>query len=75
MVIGNYGGQDRGIPVASVEAMTAALVSAGQTESGIKVYPDAPHGFHADYRDSYRAADAADGWARLLALFEAKLKA
>ena len=42
--------------------------------SAIIVYPDAPHGFHADYRASYRAADAADGWARLLALFEAKLK-
>lgn len=74
VVIGNYGGQDRGIPNASVNAMNAALVSAGQTESGIKLYPDAPHGFHADYRDSYRAADAADGWARLLALFDARLK-
>lgn len=74
VVIGNYGGQDRGIPLASVEAMTAALARAGARESGIKVYPDAPHGFHADYRASYRAADAADGWARLLALFEAKLK-
>lgn len=73
-VLGLYGGQDRGISLASVEAMNAALVSAGQTESGIKLYPDAPHGFHADYRDSYRAADAADGWGRLLALFEAKLK-
>jgi carboxymethylenebutenolidase len=75
VVIGNYGGQDRGIPLPSVEAMNGALVSAHQTESGIKVYADAPHGFHADYRDSYRAVDAADGWARLLALFEAKLKA
>ena len=74
VVIGNYGGQDRGIPNASVEAMNGALVSAGHTESGIKLYADAPHGFHADYRDSYRAADSADGWARLLALFEAKLK-
>ena len=74
VVIGNYGGQDRGIPNPSVEAMNAALVAAGQTESGIKLYLDAPHGFHADYRDSYRAADAADGWTRLLALFEAKLR-
>lgn len=73
-VIGNYGGQDRGIPQTAVEAMRAALARAGQTESGIKVYPDAPHGFHADYRAGYREADAKDGWARLLALFEAKLK-
>ena len=73
-VIGNYGGQDRGIPQTAVDAMRAALARAGQTESGIKVYPDAPHGFHADYRAGYHEADAKDGWARLLALFEAKLK-
>ena len=74
VVIGNYGGQDQGIPVPTVEAMQQALAAAGATDSGIKLYPDAPHGFHADYRPSYRAAEAADGWARLLALFEARLK-
>lgn len=73
-VLGLYGEQDRGIPLASVEAMRAALQRAGQTESRIDIYDDAPHGFHADYRDSYRAADAADGWSKLLALFEARLK-
>jgi len=74
VVIGNYGGQDQGIPNDTVAAMQATLVAAGATESGIKLYADAPHGFHADYRASYRATEAADGWARLLALFEAKLK-
>ncbi|MES2861601.1 MAG: dienelactone hydrolase family protein [Pseudomonadota bacterium] len=74
VVIGNYGGQDQGIPNDTVAAMQAALTAAGATESGIKLYPDAPHGFHADYRPSYRAADAADGWARLLTLFAAKLQ-
>lgn len=74
-VLGLYGEADRGIPLASVEAMRAALQRAGQTESRIEVYPGAPHGFHADYRDSYRPADAADGWSKLLALFEARLKA
>ena len=73
-VLGLYGGQDRGISLASVEAMRAALQRSGQSASSIVVYPDAPHGFHADYRDSYRPADAADGWAKLLALFEARLK-
>ena len=73
-VLGLYGEQDRGIPLASVEAMRAALQRAGQSESRIDVYDDAPHGFHADYRDSYRAADAADGWTKLLALFGTKLK-
>ncbi len=74
-VLGLYGEADRGIPLESVEAMRSALQRAGQTESLIEVYPAAPHGFHADYRDSYRAADAADGWSKLLALFERRLKA
>lgn len=73
-VLGLYGEADRGIPLASVETMREALQRAGQTASRIEVYPGAPHGFHADYRDSYRAADAADGWAKLLALFGERLK-
>lgn len=73
-VLGLYGAEDRGIPLPSVEAMRSALARAGQTSSEIVVYPGAPHGFHADYRDSYRAADAADGWARLLAFFNARVK-
>jgi carboxymethylenebutenolidase len=73
-VLGLYGEADRGIPLASVDAMGAALTAAGQADSRIDVYPAAPHGFHADHRDSYRDADARDGWARLLALFEARLK-
>ena len=74
VVIGNYGGLDQGIPLDTVRAMQAALAMADASESGIKVYDDAQHGFHADYRPSYNAADAADGWARLTALFETKLK-
>jgi hypothetical protein len=27
----------------------------------IRLYPDTPHGFHADYRPSYRKDQAADG--------------
>jgi carboxymethylenebutenolidase len=73
-VLGLYGEADRGIPLASVETMRAGLQRAGQTESEIVVYPGAPHGFHADYRDSYRPADAADGWAKLLAFFDSRLK-
>ena len=73
-VLGLYGGQDGGIPVASVEAMRSALTKAGATGSEIILYPDAPHGFHADYRASYREADAKDGWRRLLAFFNARLK-
>ncbi|OQW41840.1 MAG: hypothetical protein A4S12_07540 [Proteobacteria bacterium SG_bin5] len=70
-VLGLYGGKDQGIPLTDVEAMQAALKAAGKTGSSIHVYPDAPHGFHADYRPSYVEADAKDGWARLLAHFKA----
>ena len=66
-VLGLYGAKDHladGIP-----AMRAALAAAHKTDSEIIVYPDAGHGFHADYRESYNDADANDGWARMLAFF------
>jgi len=68
-VLGLYGALDTGIPQTDVEAMRAALKAAGKTGSDIVVYPDAAHGFHADYRASYNEKDAKDGWARLLAHF------
>ena len=74
-VLGLYGGQDQGIPLASVERMREALARAGRTDSEIVVYPDAGHGFHADYRASYAEADARDGWNRMLALFQRRLNA
>lgn len=64
-VLGLYGGQDQGIPLATVERMRAACKAAGKT-CEIVVYPDAPHAFHADYRPSYRAEPATAGWSRLL---------
>ena len=70
-VLGLYGGADQGIPVATVERMRAALHAFGKDkESIIHVYPDAPHGFNADYRPSYRKDTAADGWKRMLAWFK-----
>lgn len=68
-VLGLYGGQDNGIPQTDVEAMKAALVKA-KSKSQIIVYPDAGHGFHADYRPSYNEKDAKDGFAKLLAWFK-----
>jgi carboxymethylenebutenolidase len=63
-VLGLYGAEDTGIPVASVEALKAALAAAHKTAE-FKIYPGAPHGFHADYRTSYRAEAAEDGWKRM----------
>src|SRR5262245_4828173 len=68
-VLGLYGQADQGIPVAQVEAMRAALEAAGKTAS-FTVYPEAPHGFHADYRPSYRKEAAEDAWRQLTAWFK-----
>ena len=38
--------------------------------SEIKLYPAAPHGFHADYRPSYRKEAADDAWAQMTAWFK-----
>lgn len=67
-VLGLYGARDTGIPVHTVEQMTAAL-GQGMSDSTIVVYPDAGHAFHADYRPTYNAKDARDGFARALAWF------
>jgi len=58
-VLGLYGEADTGIPLTQVDAMKAVLQGAGKTFE-IKVYPGAPHGFHADYRQSYRKEAADD---------------
>jgi len=67
-VLGLYGGADEGIPLETIEQMKQALNAAGNS-SEIIVYPDTPHGFHADYRPSYRREQAQDGWKRLQAWF------
>jgi carboxymethylenebutenolidase len=68
-VLGLYGEADAGIPVAQVDAMKAALTAANKTFE-IKLYPAAPHGFHADYRQSYRKEAAEDAWNQMIAWFK-----
>ncbi|CAK6497665.1 hypothetical protein PANNVG_03383 [Pantoea sp. Nvir] len=67
-VLGLYGGQDNSIPLESVEQMRQAL-HAANAKAEIVVYPDAGHAFNADYRPSYHAESAQDGWARMLTWF------
>lgn len=67
-VLGLYGGQDTGIPLDTVETMRQAL-RAANAKAEIVVYPDAGHAFYADYRPSYHAESAKDGWQRMLAWF------
>ncbi|QBJ79309.1 dienelactone hydrolase family protein [Aquitalea sp. USM4] len=64
-VLGLYGGKDGSIPQDSVNSMRQAL-GQGHSHSEIVVYPDAGHAFNADYRPSYNAAAAQDGWQRML---------
>ena len=67
-VIGLYGEADTGIPVATVEAFKAALAADRKTAE-FKIYPGAPHGFHADYRPSYRKDAAEDAWGQMQTWF------
>ena len=65
-LLGLYGGQDTSIDVTAVQAAASAARRAGK-QVEIVVYPDAGHGFHADYRPSYNATAATDGWGKALA--------
>jgi carboxymethylenebutenolidase len=67
-VLGLYGTADTGIPLASVEKMRSHLAAA-PSGSDIMLFPGAPHGFHADYRQSYREMAASEGWRRMLEWF------
>jgi carboxymethylenebutenolidase len=68
-VLGLYGEADTGIPVTAVEALKAALADNKKTAE-FKIYPGAPHGFHADYRASYRKDAAEDGWNQMTGWFK-----
>ena len=68
-VIGFYGGKDTGITQESIAEMRVALAK-GKTGSQINVYPDAGHGFNADYRPSYNEKDAKDAFVKLQAWFK-----
>ncbi len=67
-VLGLYGAEDQGIPISQIEQMKSALSAAGKTAE-FKIYPGAPHGFHADYRPSFTKAAADDAWQQMQAWF------
>lgn len=72
-VLGLYGGEDLGIPVADVRTLESKMKAAGRTAE-FMIYPGAPHAFFADYRPSYRAEAARDAWGRCLAWFNRYLR-
>lgn len=63
-ILGLYGGKDDYIPNDTVMKMQEVLKS-GKSGSEIIIYPDIPHGFHADYRPTYREKEATDAWQKL----------
>jgi len=68
-VLGLYGAEDAGIKVDQVKTMEEKLKGAGKTAE-FHIYPGAPHGFHADYRPSYRKEAAEDAWNQMIGWFK-----
>jgi carboxymethylenebutenolidase len=68
-VIAFYGGKDRGITSESIEQMRGALENS-KFKNELVVFPDAEHGFNADYRPSYDAEDAKAAWSQMLGWFK-----
>jgi carboxymethylenebutenolidase len=73
-LLGIFGAQDRGIPVADVRKFGETLDSMGK-KIEIKIYDDAGHGFqNPNNKDGYRAADASDAWKRITDFLATTLK-
>ncbi len=68
-VLGLYGAEDTGIKVEQVKDMEARLKAAGKTAE-FHIYDGAPHGFHADYRPSYREQQAKQAWGEMVSWFK-----
>ena len=68
-VLGLYGGLDTGIPLDSVQQMQEELKK-GKSKSEIIVYPNADHGFLADYRPSYNQEASEKAWKKLQEWFK-----
>lgn len=72
-LLGLFGAEDRGIPVAGVREMESTLRGLGK-EVTIQVYEGAGHAFANPSGQSYRAGVAQDAWMRTVAFLDARLK-
>ncbi|MSP21464.1 MAG: dienelactone hydrolase family protein [Dehalococcoidia bacterium] len=70
-VMGSYGANDGGIPVAQVEMLRDTLVKAG-VEADVKIYEGAGHSFFND-GPAHHEPSAADSWKRSCAWFRKHL--
>jgi carboxymethylenebutenolidase len=73
-ILGNFGGQDQGIPPADVNKFAQTLKQMGKTVD-VKIYPDAGHAFeNPNNKAGYRAQDADDAWTRTVNFLATILK-
>jgi carboxymethylenebutenolidase len=73
-ILGNFGGQDKGIPPDDVKKFEEQLKKDGK-KTDIKIYPDAGHAFeNPNNKTGYRAQDAADAWQRTVSFLSENLK-
>lgn len=72
-ILGQYGADDGGISVESVEQMHAAFTEAG-IANDVTIYEGAPHAFFNDTRESYRPEAAKEAWQKALAWFQKYLQ-
>jgi len=73
-ILGIFGGQDGGIPVADVRKFGETLGNMGK-KIEIKIYDEAGHAFeNPNNRNGYRADDAADAWKRTADFLATTLK-
>jgi carboxymethylenebutenolidase len=70
-ILGLYAGLDQGILAPHIAEMRQKLIDSGNIKCQFIVYPDAQHGFNADYRPSYNEADAKDGMEHCVAWLRA----
>jgi len=73
-VLGIFGGQDKGIPVADVNKFGSQLKAMGKVVE-IHIFPDAGHAFeNPNNKAGYRAEDAAEAWKLTVAFLPKYLK-
>lgn len=72
-ILGNYAGADLAITEADINLLKQTLTKYGKVFD-VKVYPEAPHGFFNDTRESYRPEAAKDAWGRTLKFYNRYLE-
>jgi carboxymethylenebutenolidase len=73
-VLGNFAGDDRGIPVDDVRTFESQL-KAARKDADIKIFDGKGHGFmNPNNKQGYDAPAATDAWARIDAFFTRTLK-